>query len=53
MAVIRVTRGCRRHGRVPRAGYDYYAAALPGIVASVADTAGKGYYQDSEDYCQN
>ncbi len=34
-----------------RAGYHYYAAAVPGIMVPIADTAGKGCYQDSEDYC--
>ena len=37
--------------RTPGAGYNYYAAAGPGMVAPVADTAGKGDYQDSDYYC--
>ncbi len=41
----------RWHVRPARAGYDYYAAAVPGMVAPVGEAAGKGDYQDSEDYC--
>jgi len=48
---IRATRGCRRQGRMLRAGYDYYATAVPGMMVPVADAAGKGDYQDSEYYC--
>ena len=51
MAAIRATRGRRGLGWMPRAGYNYYAAVRPGMVAAVADTAGKGDYQDSEYYC--
>jgi len=48
---IMVARWRRGHGRMPRAGYNYYLAAVPGMVAPVADTAGKGYYQDSKYDC--
>lgn len=51
MVTMRVTRWCRGLGRIPRAGYNYYTAAVPGMVAHVVDTAGKGDYQDSEYYC--
>ena len=40
-----------RDVRTARAGYNYYAAAVPGTVAPVADAAGKVDYQDSEYYC--
>lgn len=51
-AAIRATRWCRRHWWMPRgAGYDYYAAAVPGMMVPVADAAGKIDYQDSEYYC--
>ena len=53
VAAVRATRRWRRYVRTPGAGYDYYPSAVPGMVATVADTAGKGDYQDSEDYCQN
>ena len=49
---IIVARGHRQHGWSPRrGGYNYYTAALPGTVAPVAYTAGKGDYQDSEYDC--
>ena len=49
VVAVRVTRWCRGHGWMPRrAGYNYNAAAVPGMVAPVGDTAGKGDYQDSE-----
>ena len=51
VAAVRAARGRRGLGRMLRAGYNYNAAALPGTMAPVADTAGKGYYQDSEYYC--
>jgi len=41
----------RRHWRTPRAGYNYYPPAVPGMVAPVGDTAGKVDYHNSEDYC--
>ena len=47
----RVTRGHRRHGRMPRAGYNYYPGAVPVMVVTVADTAGKGRHQDSDYDC--
>jgi hypothetical protein len=51
MVTIRVTRGSRGQWRMFRAGYDYYAAAVPRMMVPIADTAGKGYYQNSKDYC--
>ena len=52
MVAVRATRRCRRHGWVMlRAGNYYYLAAVPGMMAPVADTAGKGDCQDSEDDC--
>jgi len=54
VAAVRAMRRWRRHVLRPaRAGYNYYAAAVPGMVAPVGDAAGKGDYQDSEDDCQN
>jgi len=47
----RVTRGRRRHRRMPRAGYNYYPGAVPVMVVTVADTAGKGRHQDSDYDC--
>ena len=51
MVTIMVARVRRGHGRSPRGGYNYYAGALPGTVAPVADAAGKGEYQDSKYDC--
>jgi hypothetical protein len=51
MVTMRATRVCRGQWWMLRAGYNYYAAAVPWMVLSVADASGKRYYQDSEYYC--
>lgn len=49
MVAVRAMRRCRKFWRMPRAGYNYNAAAVPGTVAPVADTAGKGDYAVEKD----
>ena len=50
MVAMRATRGWR-HWRSARVGYNYYTAAVPGMVAPVAYTAGKVDYEDSKYDC--
>ena len=51
-AASRITRIRRRYWPVLRAGYNYNLPAVPGMMASIADTAGKGHYHNSC-YCCN
>ena len=49
--ISRITRVCRRYWPVLRAGYNYNLPAVPRMMASIADTAGKGRYHNSDYYC--
>jgi hypothetical protein len=51
MVTTRITRVCRGKRRMVRAGYNHYISAVPGMMVPVADTAGKGHYQDSDYNC--